>query len=112
RAGILHLLNHGVRKLRGSVFAAHVTSEFVACLIHALKSVAGSVGRVGLSNVVQHQQSRAQNGRRIGDVLPGDVGCGTVYGLKDGALVAEVRSRHKTESTDEASAEIGDDISI
>src|ERR1700691_3869547 len=98
RRGLLGFdrLNNRVGEFRGAGGAAYVAGEFAAVSVNLVDGVANFQGCVVLAEMAQHQQSGSQYGGGIGDVLSGDVGSGTMYGFKNGTLVAEIRSRDQT----------------
>ena len=67
---------------------------------------------IGLAYVIQHQQGRQQQRRRVRHVLAGDVRCAAVHRLEDRRVVAKVRAWHDAEPTDETRAEVGHDVAV
>src|SRR5262245_56536391 len=66
---IFHLFDHRISELRSSGLAANVASEFLSMAIDAFKRIADLCRSVMFSEVTNHQQSRTQQGSRIGQVL-------------------------------------------
>lgn len=64
------------------------------------------------THVPQHHDGREQEGGRVGLALASDIGGGTVDGLEDGGGISDVAGRCEAESTDEAGAEIRENITV
>ncbi len=60
----------------------------------------------------QHHDRREEERGGVGLVLAGDVGCGAVDGLEDGAPRAHVAGGGEAEAADEARAQVGDDVAV
>lgn len=56
--------------------------------------------------------AREEEGGRIGHVLAGNGWRGTVDGLKEGGVLSDVARRRETETTDEAGAHVGQDVTV
>src|SRR5271170_7651814 len=85
-----HGLNNRIRELRGPGAAAYVPREFGAVTVNLVDGVANLQRGVVLSEMAEHQQGRAQDGRGIRDILAGDIGGRAVDGFEDSALVPEI----------------------
>lgn len=70
------------------------------------------VGMVVETHVSQHHHGRKKQSSRVGKLLSSDVRGGPVHGLEDGALVANVSGRRETETTNESSAHIRQNVSV
>lgn len=64
------------------------------------------------THVLQHHDTAEKQRSRVSETLAGDVRGGTVDGLEDGALVADVSGRGKTETTDETGAHVRENVSV
>src|SRR5260370_10254417 len=107
-----HRLNYRVGEFRGGGGAADVARKFAAVAVDLVNRVADLQSRLVLAKMAQHEQCGSQDGGGIGDVFPGNVGCGPVYGFKDGALVAEIRAGDKAEAADQSRAQIGKNVAV
>src|SRR5208283_5354733 len=105
-------LNNCVRELRCSRGAPDIPRQLAAVAIDLVDGVADLPGGVGLADMAQHEQRGSQHGRGIGYILSGNVGCGTMDSLKDGALMAEIRAGHKAKSADQSRAQIGNNVAV
>ena len=63
-------------------------------------------------HMLQHHDTTQQQRRRVREPLPRDIRGGTVHGLEDGALVADIARRGQTQTTDQAGAHIGQDVAV
>lgn len=96
----------------------HLNSEILKnCTYLALsKSVESSLLDAGSvlveTHVLQHHNRTQQESGRVGKTLAGDIRSGTVDSLEDGALVSNVSGWGKTETTDETSAHIGENVAV
>ena len=65
-----------------------------------------------LADMIEHQQRRAQQRGRVGDVLARDVRRAAVHRFEDADVFAEVRGADGAEPADEAGAQIRHDIAV
>lgn len=63
-------------------------------------------------HMLQHHDTTQQQRRGVRETLAGDIGRGTVHGLKDGALVADVARGGQTQPTNQAGAHIGQNVAV
>jgi len=64
------------------------------------------------SHMLQHHHGAEQQSSGVSKALARNIGSRTVHSLEDGALVTDISGRSKTETTDQTSAHIGQDISV
>jgi hypothetical protein len=64
------------------------------------------------THVLQHHDRTQQESGRVGKTFAGDIRSGAVDSLEDGALVSDVSGGGKTETTDETSAHIGENVTV
>jgi hypothetical protein len=62
--------------------------------------------------VSQHHDGAEKERSGVGELLASNIGGGTVDSLEDGALVANVARGSKTETADETSAHVGQNVSV
>lgn len=74
--------------------------------------VLDSVCLVKEAHVPKHHDGREQKRSRVGFVLTSNVGCGTVDGLEDGSVLANVTRRGETQTTNQTGAHVGKDIAV
>jgi hypothetical protein len=63
-------------------------------------------------HVPQHHQTTQQQRSRVGKTLAGNVGGGSVDGLEDAGVLANVTGRGESESSDQSGAHVGEDVSV
>ena len=63
-------------------------------------------------HVSEHHDTGEEEGGGVGQVLAGNVGGCAVDCLKDGAVCADVAAGGETQTTDETSAQVGEDVTI
>ena len=80
--------------------------------INLFQGVLDALGRLLLAEVIEHQSTAHQQGRRIGESLAGDVGSGTVNSLEHRAFVADVGAGHHAEAPDKARGQVAHDVAI
>src|SRR5882672_247820 len=100
RASLLHLFDHRVRKFCRASLAAHVSGQLVPCAVDLLQSVANLQSGLRFADVTKHEQGRAHDRSRVGNVLSGDVGSRSVHCLEDRALMPEICARNQAQSPD------------
>ena len=71
-----------------------------------------ATGVVVETHVLQHHDGGQEQSGRVGKTLAGNVGGGAVDGLEDGALVTNVTGGGETETTDQAGAHIGQNVTV
>lgn len=64
------------------------------------------------THVLQHHDTAEQQRSRVGKLLAGDIWRGSVDSLEDGALVADVSGGSETKTTDQAGAQIGQNVAV
>lgn len=64
------------------------------------------------AHVLKHHDTAQKQSSRVGKTLPSNVGGGTVDGLEDRALVANVTGGGQTETTDQTGAHVGQDVTV
>jgi len=64
------------------------------------------------SHMLQHHHATQQQGGRIRESLAGNIRGGTVDGLEDGALVADVAGWGEAQAADQAGAHVGQDVAV
>lgn len=64
------------------------------------------------THVLQHHNRAQQESSGVSKTLAGDIRSGTVNSLEDGALVSNVSGGGKTETTNETSAHIGENVTV
>jgi hypothetical protein len=62
--------------------------------------------------VSQHHHGAEQQGGRVGLALTSNIGSGTVDGLENGALVTNVTRGGKTQTTNQTSAHVGENVTV
>ena len=62
--------------------------------------------------MAEQQHAREHQGRGVGLVLARVLGRGTVHGLEDGRLGADIRPRRDTQTADETGAQVTDDVPV
>lgn len=75
----------------------------------------GLLDLVGLgveSHVTQHHDGAEEKGGRVGEGLAGNVGSRTVDSLEDGAFVTNVTGGGETQTTNQTSAHVGQNITV
>ena len=92
----VHLLYYGVGKLGRSGLAANIFREFFRMAINFFQRIPNLQRSVELAKMPQHQESRAQQRSRIGQIFSSNVWRGAVHGLKNSAMIAQIRARNKT----------------
>lgn len=70
------------------------------------------VGVVGEAHMPQHHQGGKEQGRGVRELLARNIGSATVDGLEDGALVTNVTGRSQSETTDQTSAHVGQNVTV
>jgi hypothetical protein len=69
-------------------------------------------GLLGETHVSQHHDGAEKKRGGVSELLASNVGRGTVDSLEDGAVVTDVTRGSKTETTDETSAHVGENVSV
>lgn len=69
-------------------------------------------GLLGETHVSQHHDGAEKKRGGVSELLASNVGRGSVDSLEDGAVVADVAGRSKTETADETSAHVGENVSV
>ena len=69
-------------------------------------------GSISLTEVVEHELPGEDHRRRVHLVLPLVLGGGSVCGLEDGSVLADVRARRDPEAADEPGGEVADDVAV
>jgi hypothetical protein len=108
----LQLLDNGGGVLAGLGLAAQVTGQGLALGEGVEDGPLDAVGVVVETHVPQHHDGAEQQGSGVGQVLAGNVGGRTVDGLEDGALVTNVARGGQAETTDEAGAHVGQNVTV
>src|SRR5258708_20522804 len=107
-----HRLNNRVSEVRGAGGGADMPGKFGAGAVDLVNGVGDLQGCRVVAEMAQHEQSGAQHGGGIGDILSRYIRCGTVDSFKDGALVAEIRAGDEAEAADQSRAQIGNNVAI
>ncbi len=89
-----------------------VTAAYLALCKDLEDSLLNVAGLLGEAHVSQHHDGAEKKRGGIGELLASNVGCGTVDSLEDGAVVTNVSGRSETETTDETSAHVGENVSV
>lgn len=96
----------------GLGLAAEITSQGLALGEGVEDGLLDLVGLGVESHVAQHHDGAEEEGGRVGEGLAGNVGSGTVDSLEDGALVTNVTRGRETQTTDQTSAHIGQNVTV
>jgi hypothetical protein len=64
------------------------------------------------THVPKHHDGTEQKSSRVGKTLAGNVGSGTVNGLEDGSVLANVTGGGETETTDETGGKIRENVTV
>lgn len=96
----------------GLGLAAKITSEHLALSKGIEDSLLNSVCVLVEAHVAQHHDGAEQQGGGVGQGFSGNVRRGSVNGLEDGALIADVAGGSETETTDESGAHVGENVTI
>ena len=96
----------------GLGLAAEITSESLAFGEGVKDGLLDAIGVVVEAHMTEHHDGGEEESSRVGEALAGNVGGGTVDGLEDGALVTDVAGRSETETTDETSAHVGENVTV
>lgn len=108
----LQLLNDGTGVLVGLGLAAEITGQGLALGQGVEDGLLNLVGVVVETHVAQHHDRAEQQGGGVGKALAGDIRGGAVDGLEDGALVTDVAGGGQAETTDEAGAHVGQNVTV
>lgn len=92
--------------------ATEIASQGLALGESVEDSLLNAVGVLVEAHVTQHHDRAEEKGSGVGQALALNVGGGAVDGLEDGALITDVARGSKTETADEASAHVGQNITV
>src|SRR6188508_467875 len=79
---------------------------------HGTKRGQDAFGHGWLVDVMQHEYRRVQQGHRVGEPLPGNIGRAAVNGLEDPDVGTQIRAGDDAEAADEAGTEVRHDVAI
>lgn len=108
----LQLLDDGSGVLAGLSLAAKITSESLALSEGVEDGLLDASGLLGETHVTQHHDRAEEKSGGVGETLAGNIGSGTVDGLEDGALVTDVAGGGETQTTDETSAHVRENVTV
>lgn len=108
----LQLGNDSACVVGGAGLAAQVTGQVLSFGQRGESSLLDSVGVLGETHVSQHHHGAEQQGGGVGLALASNIGGGTVDGLEDGALVTNVARGGETQTTDQTSAHVGENVTV
>jgi hypothetical protein len=92
--------------------SAQVTSQALALCQCVENSLLNSVGVVVELHVSQHHDGGQKQGSWVGKCLAGDIWGGTVDSLEDGAFITNVTRWSETETANETSAHVRENVTI
>lgn len=106
------LLNDGSGELVSLGLAAQVTGQGLA-LGHGVKNgLLDATSVLVEAHVPQHHDGAEQEGSGVGKTFSSNIGSRTVDSLEDGALVTNVAGGSETETTNQTSAHIGQNVTV
>lgn len=92
--------------------APKVASQSLALGKRVEGGLLNAVGVLAETHVPQHHHGAQEKGGGVGKALAGDIRSGTVDGLEDGALVTNVARGRQAETTNQASAHVGQNVTV
>jgi hypothetical protein len=108
----LQLGDNGVGVLVSLGLATEIASESLALSEGVEDGLLNAVG-VGVEvHVPQHHDGAEEQSGGVGEALASDIGGRAVNGLEDGALITNVAGGGKTETTNETSAHVGENVTV
>ena len=108
----LQLGNDSAGVLVGLRLSAQIASQGLSFRQGIKSGLLDPVRELVELHVPQHHQGAEQEGGGVGEGLAGDVGGGTVDGLEDGALVADVAGGRQAEAADQTGAHVREDVTV
>ena len=93
-------------------FVATIKETHLALSKHLEDSLLNVVCVVAETHVPQHHQGGKEQGSGVRKLLACNVGGAAVDSLEDGALVTNVARRGQTETTDQTSAHVGQNVAV
>lgn len=112
RPSRLQLLNNGTGVLVSLGLAAQVTSQGLALGKSVEDGLLNASGVLVEAHVSQHHDGAEQQGSGVGKSLAGNIGSGTVDSLEDGALITDVARGSETQTTNQTSAHVGQNVTV
>lgn len=104
--------NDGLGVVRGAGLAAQIARQSLAFRQGIKSSPLDSVRVLIQAHVSQHHHGAEKQSRGVGLALTSDIRSRTVDSLENGALVTDVAGGGKTEATDQASAHVGQNVTV
>jgi len=108
----LQLADDGVGELGVGGATAEITSQDLAVSNDLEGGLLDLVSELVQAHMTEHENRGEEEGSGVGLVLASDIGSGTVDSLEDGGITTNVSGGGKTETTDETSAHIRENIAV
>lgn len=109
---LLKLLDNRIRELLGGSLATKITSKSLALGKGGESRLLDAVGVLVQAHVSQHHHGAEEESSGVGKTLAGNIRGGTVDGLEDGALVANVAGGGQPETANETGAHVGENVTV
>lgn len=108
----LQSLEHVIQDLLGSGLATHVRREELGLVEIGINGRVDLGSSVLLAQELEHQSNGAQGSDGVGNALALDVGSATVARLTNGKAIADVGTRHQTQTTDQSGSTVRQDVTV
>lgn len=108
----LQLLNNGCSVFVSLGLATQVASQGLALREGVEDGLLNASSVLSKTHMSQHHDGAEQEGGRVSQSLAGNIGSGTMDSFEDGALVTDVARGSETQTTNQAGAHVGQNVTV